>query len=132
MKVEDLLPKNTYLEYLPVDHQKNLIRLANNGTQLEEWLGFAIDLSNAYRTMAMHIDIYKRERPKDPIPMHSKHLEGNAFDARDPKGLIRAWLKTNDKMLKGRFWMEMLGYTPGYVHFQQVPPGSGNFYFKPW
>lgn len=62
----------------------------------------------------------------------SKHLTGSAADIRDLHGLLKAWLKSTPEILvDASLWCEAAESTPGWCHFQIVPPGSGNRWFLP-
>lgn len=62
----------------------------------------------------------------------SRHLLGLAADISDPDGSLGRWCKENVKILeKANLWCEDPEYTPGWVHFQASPPGSGRRFFKP-
>ncbi len=62
----------------------------------------------------------------------SKHLIGAAADIADPDGELAAWLLANPSVLReAQLWCEDPAATVGWVHFQIIPPGSGNRWFKP-
>lgn len=62
----------------------------------------------------------------------SRHLTGHAADVADPDGKLAEWLLKNVKILEEAcLWCEHPDHTPGWVHFQCVPPGSGNRFFIP-
>ena len=62
----------------------------------------------------------------------SKHLTGCAADIADPDGKLKAWLKdSNWVLIKAGLWCEAAESTPTWVHFQIVPPASGNRWFLP-
>lgn len=62
----------------------------------------------------------------------SKHLDGCAGDILDADDKIKDWLRANPKLLEDAgLWCEHWDATPGWVHFQIVPPGSGNRWFLP-
>jgi hypothetical protein len=64
--------------------------------------------------------------------LKSKHLIGAAVDIFDPEGKIGKYLKANPSVLvNASLWCEDLASTPTWVHFQCIPPGSGNRWFKP-
>jgi uncharacterized protein YcbK (DUF882 family) len=63
---------------------------------------------------------------------HSKHLTGQAADIYDPSGLLKRWIKDNIALIETiGLWMEDFSFTPNWVHFQSVPPLSGNRFFIP-
>lgn len=62
----------------------------------------------------------------------SKHLQGLAADVEDESGELKEFLKANVKLLeRAGLWCEHWTATPNWVHFQCVPPGSGNRWFYP-
>lgn len=62
----------------------------------------------------------------------SKHLFGCAADVYDPEDKIKEWLKANPDILRdAQLWCEHWDFTPGWLHVQIVPPGSGNRWFFP-
>lgn len=70
-----------------------------------------------------------RINPKAP---KSKHLLGAAVDIYDPTGELKTWLKANPHVLiDSELWCEAAEATPTWCHFQCIPPGSGNRWFKP-
>lgn len=55
----------------------------------------------------------------------SKHLLALAVDLPDADGLLAEWCMDNvDDMRDAGIWMEHPGWTPGWVHWQSVPPGN--------
>jgi hypothetical protein len=62
----------------------------------------------------------------------SRHMTGQAVDLYDPAGLLDAWAYSQPQVLKDLgVWLEHFSATPGWLHAQTVPPGSGNRYFFP-
>ena len=62
----------------------------------------------------------------------SKHLEANAVDVYDPDRKLAAWCVLNKAILaKYGLYMEDPRWTPGWVHLQRVPPGSGKIIYVP-
>lgn len=89
--------------------------------------------SSCLRSKEWHKQIYlKKGVPEDKIPWGSRHLTGQAADVADPDGELRRFLNTTiipwDKI---GLWMEDPKYTPGWIHFQAVPPKSGKRFFIP-
>lgn len=89
--------------------------------------------SSCLRSKERHKQIYlKKGVPENKIPWGSKHLTGQAADVSDPDGKLRHFLITTtipwDKI---GLWMEHPDYTPGWIHFQSVPPKSGKRFFIP-
>lgn len=62
----------------------------------------------------------------------SKHLSGQAADVSDPNGDLKSWILANMTLMEQiGFWFEAFESTPTWVHFQIVPPKSGNRIFLP-
>lgn len=62
----------------------------------------------------------------------SNHLLGQAVDIQDTDGTLRDWVKRNmDLMIEIGFWFEDFSHTIGWLHFQTIPPKSGNRIFIP-
>lgn len=68
-----------------------------------------------------------RINPKAP---KSNHLTGSAVDIGDPDGTLYAWTLSHLALMKEiGLWIEQ--GTHGWVHYQIVPPRSGNRVFIP-
>jgi hypothetical protein len=101
-------------------HRMNIIRA--------EW-GKPMRVTSGVRSIADHRRIYANKKVVR-IPMGSKHLTAQACDIEDKDGALMAWCKTNVPLLERvGLWLE--ADTKGWCHFQTVPPGSGNRFFKP-
>ena len=62
----------------------------------------------------------------------SNHLAGAACDVLDKKGALAKWCLKNEDLLKRiGLWCEHPDYTKGWMHFQILPPRSGNRFFIP-
>lgn len=62
----------------------------------------------------------------------SKHMTAQAGDVSDADGSLDAWCMTNDGkafLIMHKLWMEHPSNTPGWSHFQTVPPKSGSLIF---
>ena len=119
---------------LPKDHQGNLMILLEKVNKVRIAYGKPMTVTSGYRSMQEHLDIYRRKGITDQnrIPMKSKHLYGQAVDISDPKKELQTWCKNNVKLLEEiGLWMEDFAYTSNWVHFQFVPPKSGNRFFIP-
>lgn len=63
---------------------------------------------------------------------HSKHKEGLAVDRYDPDGKIDAWCTAHlPELERCGIWIESPVATPGWSHWQCVPPRSGRRVFLP-
>lgn len=64
--------------------------------------------------------------------LKSHHLTGEAADILDQGGKLKTWVKANLPIIEEiGLWMEAFDSTPGWLHFQIVPPHSGNRFFIP-
>jgi len=62
----------------------------------------------------------------------SNHLKGLAVDIKDADGKVMRWVLANmDLMQKLGIYLEDFRWTPTWVHFQIVPPGSGKRIYIP-
>ena len=63
----------------------------------------------------------------------SKHLTGHGIDLRDNRHQVFAhWCIKNLDLLEAcGLWMEHPGWTPTWVHLQDLPPGSGKRVYIP-
>lgn len=92
-------------------------------------------VTSGVRSLADHKRIYadiarRKGLTHIRIPMGSKHLSAQACDILDRDGSLMAWCKANVTILEAvGLWVE--ADTKGWVHFQVVPPRSGNRFFKP-
>lgn len=126
--------KDTKFDSLPADHQANLLKLLEKLQIVREKYGKSMVVSSGYRSMDDHLRIYREKgiTDKSKIPMKSNHLYGRACDVSDPKQELQKWVKANVKLMEELgLWMEDFSATKNWVHFQIVPPASGNRFFKP-
>ena len=62
----------------------------------------------------------------------SNHLTGSAVDILDENRNLTAWVKANMSLMEQiGMWFEDFDHTPCCVHFQILPPKSGNRVFIP-
>lgn len=123
---------------LPKDHQTNLLILLEKINKVRTARAKPMRVTSGYRTMDDHIRIYRELATKrgqvfdqTKVPMKSKHLSGQAVDISDPDGLLFNWTKQNERLLTDiGLWMEEKD-DQARVHFQTVPPASGNRWFIP-
>ena len=89
-------------------------------------------ITSGLRSVEHHKKIYKEKGiPENKIPMGSKHLSGKACDVLDKDCSLMKWCKDNVHHLEAiGLWIEDDSTVPR-VHFQTVPPKSGNRFFKP-
>ena len=122
------------IEDLPEHHGDNLIELLKRVNVVREAWSKPFTITSGYRSMDEHLRIYKDKGITDPakIPMKSKHLYGHACDVSDPNLELTAWLKgpVGSKVLESAGLYCEQG-NRNWVHFQDVPPASGNRWFLP-
>ncbi len=111
-----------------------------------------VTVANALIARAMGSGIHFDTNPKTGTPMssgwrpptvnaatpgaapNSKHMLALAGDLYDPAGKIDAWLMTDagqQALQDVGIWIEHPDATPGWSHWQIVPPGSGRRVFRP-
>lgn len=120
------------LEDQPQATQDNLTELLKRVNIVRTEWGKPMTVTSGLRSMEDHLRIYAAKGITDPtkIPMHSHHLYGEAVDISDPKLEFTAWLKADPKILENAgLWCEQ--GNANWVHFQIVPPKSGNRWFLP-
>lgn len=62
----------------------------------------------------------------------SSHKDANGVDVYDPQRIFAAWCVLNKHVLAALgLYMEDPRWTPGWVHLQRVPPGSGHRIYIP-
>jgi hypothetical protein len=123
---------------LPQEHLNNLAVLLDKVNQVRTAWNKPMTVSSGYRSLAHHLAIYAAKGITDRahIPMHSKHLYGQAVDIADADGSLETWCRANETLLRSiGLWMEDFGTTTTWVHFQCVPYGSfkpgGSLWFMP-
>jgi uncharacterized protein YcbK (DUF882 family) len=114
--------------------QDNIKQLCEKLNKVRKAYGKSMIITSGLRTMKHHLEIYAKKgiTDKSKIPLKSKHLYGQAADVFDPDGSLKTWIKNNIKVVEDAgLYMEDFKYTPNWVHFQIVPPKSGNRFFIP-
>jgi uncharacterized protein YcbK (DUF882 family) len=107
----------------------NLAILLERINVIREAYGIPMVVTSGLRDTAQQMALIASGKSNAP---KSKHLTGQACDIQDKDGALRDWVKANmDLMESTGFWFEDFDHTPGWVHFQIVPPGSGNRVFIP-
>lgn len=133
IQMSELLGKYS-LEDQSQDVQNNLALLLARINQIRAIWGNPMTVTSGLRTVEDQLRIYAAKGITDPakIPMGSEHLKGGAVDIYDPDKSLQAWCKDNVSVLEQvQFWMEDFSATPNWVHFQVVPPKSGQRWFMP-
>lgn len=141
VSIEEIL-KGAKLQDQPEEIQKNLDILSERVSWIREKWGKPFTVTSGLRTMEDHLRIYKEKAAKkqkpfkdgvfdeSKVPKKSRHLYGQAVDIYDPGLLITKWLKDNPSILEeAELWCEE--GNSNWVHFQIVPPKSGNRWFLP-
>ena len=123
----------SYEEYLNVSTPKDIpdefedsaMELCRRVNELRQSYGRPMIASSGYRDPA-----HNRKIGGSPT---SRHLRGTAVDILDPNGDLATFVMTNQDILeKLGLWVENPHYTEGWVHFQTVPPKSGERAFIPY
>lgn len=135
--MEELLDHKYNLEDQSQDIQNNLNILLTKVNKVRSQWPSPWTVTSGLRTMEDHLRIYKDKAAKagvtfdeSKVPMQSKHLYGQAVDIFDPGLKITEWLKSNTEILEdAELWCEE--GNANWVHFQILPPKSGNRWFLP-
>jgi uncharacterized protein YcbK (DUF882 family) len=110
---------------IPLTTQHNIEELRKRLNIIREAGGKPMLVTSGLRTEQDQ----KRINPK---AMKSKHLLGQAADISDTNGEMQKWLTENEELLEVvGLWCEHFSATKTWVHFQIVPPRSGNRFFYP-
>ena len=124
--IEELNPHN-----YPVSDAilANLQELQLKLSQIRELWGKPMTVNSGLRSENQQLQLIQSGKSK---ATKSKHLTGQAADISDPDGTLAIWCHTHvDDLETVGLWCESTDYTRGWVHFQIVPPGSGNRFFIP-
>lgn len=141
------LPEWKRLGNLPEDCltdeiKDNLVETFAWMDDVRDWVGKPINVHLAFRSMAYHLDLYKRMnaanqaagRPEQHVPMGSQHLSGNAVDF-DVSGEkcedIEKKIIEEGKLDEWNLRMESKGSPTSWVHLDSKTPGPSGRYFKP-
>lgn len=103
----------------------NLDVLINKVSLFRGRYGKPMKVTSGLRSQADQLRI----NPKAP---KSKHLIGAAVDIQDKDGAIKSFILNNVTILSEiGLYCEDFNSTPGWVHFQILPPKSGKHVFLP-
>jgi hypothetical protein len=123
---KDLNPHN-YPTNSEID--TNLALLADKLNQIETRWGRPFTITSGLRDVVQQQALIAAGKTK---ATNSKHLTGQAADIYDPSDILKDWIMDNLEFIEDiGFWFERFGYTPNWVHWQIVPPGSGERFFIP-
>jgi uncharacterized protein YcbK (DUF882 family) len=129
--VRDLTVKDLNPKKYPTDglQNSNLLVLCQRLNQVQKIWGRQFVVTSGLRSEEQQRNLIKAGKTK---ATKSKHLTGHAADIYDPDGSLKAFLLNYPNVLiEANLWCEHGDYTPNWCHFQIVPPGSGNRWFKP-
>jgi hypothetical protein len=132
ISIDNLLSGNAW-DSLPEIYKINLYDLQLKLNKFEKICPFEMTVTSGFRNFQHHLEVYAKKGIVPPnVPTNSKHLVGQAADISDPSGSMKIWLKMNVPLLEqNELWCEDLNSTPTWIHFQTVPPKSGNRFFIP-
>lgn len=121
------LNKHNYPTNTEID--ANLLILLEKINKVRDLYGIPMVVSSGLRSQEQQNSLIAAGKSNAP---KSKHLTGQAVDILDPDKKLQEWCKENvDKLEEIGLWMEDFSATPNWVHFQIVPPHSGNRFFIP-
>lgn len=109
---------------LPDASQRNLERLTSKLNELFKDFKGPIRVSSGYRPPGINAAVGGATK--------SHHQFCAAADLADPHGLVRAYVLANLSVCQRLgLYAEDFRWTPGWVHIQIYPPGSGKRIFVP-
>ena len=124
--IEELNPHNYPLTQ---DILVNLNDLIFKMSAIREALGRPMHVNSGLRSKEQQDSLVASGKSNAPT---SKHLTGQACDIRSDNNGLQDWVKANVSLLETiGLWCEAFEATPTWVHFQSVPPKSGNRFFIP-
>lgn len=122
----ELLSGNKLEDQTP-EIRQNLEKLRIVMNKIRTMYDKVMIVTSGLRSLAHHLAVYAAKGITDQtkIPMKSKHLAGLACDVKDSDGKLGEWCKDHEaELLAMGVYIEDLGSTKGWVHFQCVPYGS--------
>lgn len=126
IRLEELNPHN-YPTNKVID--ANLQILLQRMNELRDAWAKPMIITSGLRSDEKQLQLVSEGKSK---ALFSNHLAGAACDVLDKKGLLGKWcLKNGDLLRRIGLWCEHPEYTKGWVHFQILPPKSGNRFFIP-
>lgn len=118
--------------YTLTDEQKNnLALLKEKTTAIEALTDKSFKVTSGFRLLRDQIRIDEKAGRKPTLG--SAHMKGAACDIEDLDGSLKRWCMDNQSTLRCLgLYCEMFSFTPGWVHFQVIPPKSGHTFFIPY
>jgi uncharacterized protein YcbK (DUF882 family) len=122
--------------------KENLIATFQWMDTVREYFGKPITVTICLRTMAYHIDLYKRineknkaaGKPEVKVPMGSMHPKGKAVDF-VVKGMtcdeVKKKILDENKLEEWNLRLEDNGQGANWIHLDDREPGPGGRFFKP-
>jgi hypothetical protein len=109
--------------------ESNLALLLEKINKVREAYGIQMIVTSGLRSQTFQQTLIAAGKSNAP---KSHHLTGEACDILDQSGKLKEWVKQNLPLMEELgFWFEDFEHTPNWVHFQIVPPHSGNRFFIP-
>jgi hypothetical protein len=116
---------------LTEEQKKNLQLLLKVMNQFRATYGKPMIITSGVRDWEHHAAIYKKLNRQPP--KGSAHLQAAACDVSDRDGKLAAYCLDNIPLLKKLgLYIEDPSCTFGWIHFQIIPPKSGNTVFIPF
>lgn len=124
---------------VPDVYKSDLKTLLERINVIRSAYGKPMIVTSGFRSWYHHTEIYRKKALKrgvpfyiDQVPKKSKHLYCQAVDISDPNQELQKWVLANVELLESTgLWCEDFSATKNWVHFQILPPASGNRFFKP-
>lgn len=132
--INELLSNQCEFDDLNEDLQSNLMELHKRINVIRTAYDKPMIVSSGFRSMAHHLDIYKRKGITDinRIPLKSSHLYAKAVDISDPKQELQKFILNHIELIESTgLWFESFAFTKTWVHAQISPPLSGRRFFMP-
>ncbi len=108
-----------------IDQDENLAKLLKAMNVIRSAYGKPMTVTSGLRNLEDQLRI-------NPSAPRSKHLLGAACDIADANGDLKRWLIKHLDLLKEQgLYLEAFESCPSWVHFQCIPPASGNRIFIP-
>lgn len=124
-----LLELNSHGYPTTKDMDANLAQLLEKVNRVRAAYGIPMTVTSGLRSENQQQALIASGKSSAP---KSHHLTGEAADILDQGGRLKKWVLQNVALIEDiGLWMEDFTHTPSWVHFQIVPPRSGNRFFIP-